>query len=49
MAESIKDLNVDKIIEMLLEVRGTKPGKLVNLKEAEIKGMITKCRDIFIN
>ena len=26
-----KDIDIDKIIEKLLEVRGQKPGKLVNL------------------
>jgi len=43
------DIDVDKILEKLLDVRGSKPGKQVNLSENEIKGHITKSRDIFIN
>ena len=43
------DVDVDKIIEKLLDVRGSKPGKQVNLSENEIKGLISKARDIFIN
>ena len=43
------DIDVDKILEKLLDVRGSKPGKQVNLSENEIKGLITKSRDIFIN
>ena len=43
------DIDVDKILEKLLDVRGSKPGKQVNLTENEIKGLITKSRDIFIN
>ena len=34
--------NVDSIIEKLLSVRGYRPGKLVNLKEEEIKFVIDK-------
>lgn len=43
------DVDVDKILEKLLDVRGAKPGKQVNLSENEIKGLISKSRDIFIN
>lgn len=43
------DIDVDKILEKLLDVRGSKPGKQVNLSENEIKGLIAKSRDIFIN
>ena len=43
------DVDVDKILEKLLDVRGSKPGKQVNLSENEIKGLIAKSRDIFIN
>jgi len=32
------DFNVDDIIAKLLEVRGCRPGKLVNLTEGEITG-----------
>jgi len=43
------DLDVDKIIEKLLEVRGYRPGKQVNLAENEIKGLCQKAKEIFIN
>ena len=42
------NLDVDKIIDKLLNVRGSKPGKLVNLTEAEIRGLCIKSREIFI-
>ena len=47
--EKSVDVDVDKILEKLLDVRGSKPGKQVNLSENEIKGLIAKSRDIFIN
>lgn len=31
----------------MLEVKTSKPGKNVNLQESEIKGMISKSKDIF--
>lgn len=40
---------MDKIIEKLLEVRGGKPGKMVNLSENEIKFLVNKAREIFIS
>jgi len=43
------DVDVDRIIEKLLEVRGCKPGKQVNLTENEIKALCTKSREIFIS
>ena len=43
------DVDVDKIIEKLLEVRGCKPGKQVNFTDGEIKGLCNKARDIFIS
>ena len=43
------DIDVDKIIEKLLEVRGSKPGKQVNQSEAEIRGLCLKSREIFIS
>ena len=44
-----KDIDIDKIITKLLEVRGQKPGKLVNLQEAEVRALISKAREIFIS
>ena len=43
------DIDVDKIIDKLLEVRGSKPGKQVTLQEAEIRGLCVKSREIFIS
>lgn len=43
------DIDVDSIIHKLLEVRGSKPGKQVNLSENEIKGLCVKAREIFIS
>ena len=42
-------IDIDSIIARLLEVRGSRPGKQVNLTEAEIRGMCIKCREIFIS
>ena len=39
--------DVDKIIEKLLEVRGKRPGKTVNLLESEIRQLCLKSKDIF--
>ena len=39
---------VDGVIAKLLEVRGSRPGKQVNLTEAEIRGLCTQARDIFM-
>merc|ERR1711971_1386962 len=41
--------DVDAIIDRLLEVRGSKPGKPVQLSETEIKELCYRSREIFIN
>ncbi|CAK65363.1 unnamed protein product (macronuclear) [Paramecium tetraurelia] len=43
------EIDVDNIIERLLSVRGSKPGKNVNLTESEVRGLCIKARDIFIS
>lgn len=43
------DIDIDAIIFKLLEVRGSRPGKQVNLTENEIKQLILKSREIFIS
>ena len=43
------DVDLDSIIERLLEVRGSRPGKQVQLLEAEIRYLCTKAREIFIS
>ena len=39
---------IDEVIAKLLEVRGSRPGKQVNLTEAEIRGLCTQAREIFM-
>jgi len=42
------DLNVDSVIDKLLEVRGCRPGKQVNLTEQEVRGLCIHAREIFM-
>ena len=44
---SSEEGDVDNIIEQLLGVRGARPGRQVNLTEAEIKWLCVRSRDIF--
>lgn len=41
------EMDVDAIIEQLLAVRGSRPGRQVNLTENEIRFLCIKSRDIF--
>lgn len=43
------DTDVDSIIDRLLEVRGSRPGKQVQLLEAEIRYLCTTAREILIS
>jgi serine/threonine-protein phosphatase PP1 catalytic subunit len=43
------EFDIDVVINKLLEVRGSRPGKNVQLTEAEIKGLIVKSREIFLS
>jgi serine/threonine-protein phosphatase PP1 catalytic subunit len=43
------NIDVDKIIEKLLEVKDKKPGKQVNLTEQEIRGLCIQAREIFFS
>lgn len=45
----MSDFDVDNIIDRLLEVRGSKPGKPVQLTENEIKELCYRSREIFIS
>mmetsp|Transcript_62985 Transcript_62985/g.148325 ORF Transcript_62985/g.148325 Transcript_62985/m.148325 type:complete len:319 (-) Transcript_62985:325-1281(-) len=45
----MSDLDVDSVIERLLEVRGSRPGKQVNLAENEVKSLCHKAREIFMS
>ncbi|KOB64837.1 Serine/threonine-protein phosphatase PP1-gamma catalytic subunit, partial [Operophtera brumata] len=42
------ELNVDSLIHRLLEVRGCRPGKTVQMSESEVRGLCTKSREIFL-
>jgi hypothetical protein len=42
------EIDVDNIIEQLLSVRGARPGRQVNLTEAEIRYLCIKSREVFI-
>ena len=46
---STPPMDVDAIIAKLLEVRGSRPGKQVQLLESEIRGLCTSAREIFMN
>ncbi|KAL8999704.1 MAG: hypothetical protein Q9169_001521 [Polycauliona sp. 2 TL-2023] len=43
------DVDLDSVIDRLLEVRGSRPGKQVQLLETEIRFLCTKAREIFIS
>jgi hypothetical protein len=43
------ELDVDSVIEKLLEVRGQRPGKQVQLQESEIRALCIKSREIFLS
>jgi serine/threonine-protein phosphatase PP1 catalytic subunit len=43
------EADLDSIIDRLLEVRGSRPGKQVQLLEAEIRYLCNKAREIFIS
>jgi serine/threonine-protein phosphatase PP1 catalytic subunit len=45
----ITDERVENTINKLVEVRGKKPGKHINLSEDEINYLISKAKDVFIN
>uniref|UniRef100_A0A8R1TVZ3 Serine/threonine-protein phosphatase n=1 Tax=Onchocerca volvulus TaxID=6282 RepID=A0A8R1TVZ3_ONCVO len=46
---SDSDLNVDHLITRLLEVRGCRPGKTVQMSENEIRALCHKSREIFLS
>ena len=43
------ELNIDSIIARLLEVRGCRPGKIVQMSEGEVRGLCLKSREIFLS
>ena len=46
-SNSVLNFDVDGIIAKLLEVRGKRPGKQVNLLESEIRSLCIKSKEIF--
>ena len=42
-----QDIDIDTIIDQLLSVRGSRPGRQVNLSEVEIRWLCVKAREIF--
>ena len=44
-----ENLNIDSIIQRLLDARGSRPGKNVQLTEAEIRGLCLKSREILLS
>jgi len=48
MNKKAEELNVDEIISKCLEARGAKPGKLVQMAEAQLKALCTAVRDTFL-
>merc|ERR1712004_923380 len=46
MAEG--EINIDNLIQRLLEVRGSRPGKTVQMTENEVRGLCLKSREIFL-
>ena len=49
MKKAAEDVDIDSVIDKLLELRGAKPGKNVQLTESEVKGLCGKSREIFIS
>jgi len=43
------EVDLDSVVDRLLEVRGSRPGKQVQLLEQEIRYLCTKAREIFIS
>lgn len=46
---SSSDLDVDEIIDKLLEIRGARPGREVNLPEDQIKMLIEEATSVFMS
>eukprot|EP00931_Biecheleriopsis_adriatica_P009424 TRINITY_DN1104_c0_g3_i1.p1 TRINITY_DN1104_c0_g3~~TRINITY_DN1104_c0_g3_i1.p1 ORF type:complete len:303 (-),score=77.43 TRINITY_DN1104_c0_g3_i1:96-1004(-) len=44
-----EELQVDEVIDKCLEAKGAKPGKLVQISEAQVKALCTSVRDVFLS
>eukprot|EP00428_Durinskia_dybowskii_P004679 CAMPEP_0170287512 /NCGR_PEP_ID=MMETSP0116_2-20130129/43812_1 /TAXON_ID=400756 /ORGANISM="Durinskia baltica, Strain CSIRO CS-38" /LENGTH=304 /DNA_ID=CAMNT_0010538927 /DNA_START=87 /DNA_END=1001 /DNA_ORIENTATION=+ len=49
MKKPAESLEVDDVIEKCLEARGTKPGKLVQIAEGQLKALCTTAREVFLS
>jgi serine/threonine-protein phosphatase PP1 catalytic subunit len=45
----LQAVDVDNIIDQLLSVRGSRPGRQVNLTENEVRWLCIKSKEIFTN
>lgn len=43
----LQDVDVDQVIEQLLSVRGSRPGRQVNLTENEVRWLCVRAKDVF--
>ena len=48
-AHCMASLDLDSMITRLLEVRGSRPGRTVDLTEIEIRGLCYKAREVFLS
>ncbi|KAL1427442.1 hypothetical protein MTO96_017399 [Rhipicephalus appendiculatus] len=49
MTDQPERLNIDNLLQRLLEVRGSRPGKNVQLTENEIRGLCLKGREVLLS
>ena len=49
MTQETDKLNIDSVINRLLEVRGARPGKTVQLLESEVRALCIKSRELFLS
>jgi len=49
MKKAAETLDVDEVIEKCLEARGSKPGKLVQIAEGQLKALCTAAREVFLS
>jgi len=49
MSSALEPIDIDGIIDKLLNVRGARPGKQVNLAESEIRALCQHSREIFLS
>jgi len=49
MKKPAENLDVEALLDICLEARGTKPGKLVNIQEGQLKALCTQAREVFLS